>query len=458
MIELEQLEGLREAEAKPFVEALSPEVQLALLAEFFDFEKAFARPSQRRPDGDWRVWALNAGRGFGKTRTGSENVNRWALEHPGCRMALIARTHSDLREVMIEHRRAGILATSPPWFRPRYEPSNRHIVWPSIDGAPNSIATTFTAEEPDDLRGPEVDFAWCDELASWKYLDETWANLKLALRGTEYPRTIITTTPRPLKFLRKLYADPYTVVTGGSTYENAANLPDAYLEEIERLYGGTSRGRQEIHAEILDEAEGALWKRKIIERYRVQPDEVPDLARVVVAIDPAVTATEQSDETGIIAAGSAPMNGRDHYYVLEDGSGRYSPLEWADMALSIFDTRMADRIVGEVNNGGDMIEQTLRTRRPDIPYRAVHASRGKYARAEPIAALYDQGLVHHVGNFDELEDQQCNWIANSTMRSPDRLDADVWAITELMSKPGGDEVTTLGIGAKRDRSSPWRMQ
>lgn len=454
---LERLTELREDDAKPFLMSLSPEVALGLAGELFDWEKNFARPSQRRPEGDWRVWALNAGRGFGKTRTGAENVNRWAQEFPGCRIALIARTHSDLREVMIEGR-AGILAMSPPWFRPRYEPSTRHVVWPKAeDQQVPSIATTFTAEEPDLLRGPEVDFAWCDELASWKYLEESWANLKLALRGTAYPRTVITTTPRPLKFLRKLYADPYTVVTGGSTYENAANLPEAYLEEIERLYGGTTRGRQEINAELLDEAEGSLWQRAIIERYRVTPDEVPDLARIVVAIDPAVTATEQSDETGIIAVGSTPMGGRDHFYVLEDGSGRYSPLEWADMALSIFDTRLADRVVGEVNNGGDMVEQTLRTRRPDVPYKAVHASRGKYARAEPVAALYEQGRVHHVGNFDELEDQQCNWVPNSNQRSPDRMDADVWAITELMGKPGGDEVVSFGSAAESDRSSPWKM-
>ena len=447
---------LREDEIRPFLDALSPSESRLLAGDLYDWEGTFARPSQRRPEGDWRVWAINAGRGFGKTRTGAENVNRWALEHPGCRIALIARTHYDLRAVMIEHPRAGILVTSPPWFRPRYEPSNHLIVWPSIvEGVPNSMAHTFTAEEPDDLRGPEIGFAWCDELATWTHLQETWTNLKFALRGADYPRTIVTTTPRPIKFLRELYEDEFTVVTGGSTYENAANLPDAYIGEIERLYGGTTRGRQEIYAELLDEAEGSLWTRAMIEEFRLS--EAPELSRIVVAIDPAVTSTEASDETGIVAAGCVPTSGRDHYYVLRDTSGRFSPFEWATNAVSVWEQLLADRVVGEVNNGGDMVESTLRTVSPDIPYKAVHASRGKYARAEPIAALYEQGRVHHIGGFDELEDQLCNWVPNSKQRSPDRLDALVWAISELMGKPQRDEVTGFGSSVDSDRESPWRM-
>lgn len=451
---LDQLAELEEHEVGDFLDALSPELRTQIAFSLFDWEGAFARDSQKRPEGDWAVWAINAGRGFGKTRTGAENAKRWAFEVPGCRIALVARTHSDLRDVLIEGE-SGLLSKkiSPPWFAPNYEPSKRRLTWPN-----GSVATTFTGEEPDLLRGPEFDFAWCDELATWKYLSETWDNLLLALRRGDMPRAIVTTTPRPLKFLRALYAESDTVVTGGSTYENRANLPDWFIRRIERLYGGTTLGRQEINAEILDEAPGALWKRKDIETYRVQPEDVPDLVRVVIAIDPAVTSTEASDETGIIAAGVAPMNGVDHFYVLEDGSDRYSPLAWADRALSMFDTRMGDRIVGEVNNGGEMVESTLRTRRPDVPYRAVHASRGKVTRAEPIAALYEQGRVHHVGLFDELEDQQCNWVPNSGQRSPDRLDADVWAITELMGAPQVDEVTSFGSAARSDRASPWRQQ
>ena len=452
---LEVLNDLQGADIPAFLDGLTREESLVVASDLYDWEGTFARPSQCRPQGDWRVWAINAGRGFGKTRTGAENVNRWAFEHPGCRIALVARTHADLREVMIEHRRAGVLATAPPWFMPRYEPSNRHIVWPSMDGAPSSMATTFTAEEPDDLRGPEVDFAWCDELASWTHLADTWDNLKLALRGAEYPRTIVTTTPRPLKFLRKLYDDEFTVVTGGSTYENEANLPQAFLHEIERLYGGTTRGRQELYAELLDEAEGSLWTRKGIEAFRVL--QAPDLSRIVVAIDPAVTSTEASDETGIVAAGCVPTNGRDHYYVLRDVSDRYTPFQWATTAVSTFEEILADRIIGEVNNGGDMVESTLRTVSEDVPYRAVHASRGKYARAEPVAALYEQGRVHHVGNFDDLEDQLCNWVPNSKQRSPDRLDALVWAISELMGKPQRDEVEGFGSSVRADRESPWSM-
>ena len=451
---VEQLAELPLERINEYRDSLTPAEQRLVAARLFDWEGSLARPSQRRPDGEWSVWAINAGRGFGKTRTGAENVRRWAQEVPGARIAMIARTHSDLRDVMIEGR-SGVLSPkiAPPWFRPRYEPSNRHVIWPN-----GSVCTTYTAEEPDDLRGPEFHFAWCDELATWRNLEDTWDNLKLALRVGRQPQTIVTTTPRPLAWLRKLFADPMTVVTGGSTYENEKNLPRAFLAEVERLYGGTTRGRQELFAEILDEAEGALWKRKTIDANRVT--ETPDLARVVVAIDPAVTSTERSDETGIVCVGSHPTNGREHFYVLSDDSGRYDPHGWATQALSRFEREMADRIVGEVNNGGDMIEATLRAVHPKphlLSYKAVHASRGKYARAEPVAALYDQGLVHHVGCFDDLEDQLCNWVPLGKQRSPDRLDALVWAITELMGSGSVDEVTSIGPSVQSDRSSPWKV-
>lgn len=435
-----------------FVDNLSVGEQRVILEDLYDWEGEWARPSQQYPDGDWSTWVINAGRGYGKTRTGAENVRRWAAASPGIRIAMVARTASDVRDVMVEGE-SGIMAVCPPWDRPHYEPSKRRLTW-----ANGSTATTYSADEPDLLRGPQFHKAWADEVASWRFLLDTWTNLQMTLRLGNDPRLIVTTTPKPLAWLRRLLADDTTVVTGGSTYENRANLAAAFFDNVTRLYEGTTVGRQELYADVLDEAEGALWKRETIDSNRVV--ETPDLDRIVVAIDPAVSSNEQSDETGIVAAGRARVgaNGNRssmHFYVLDDLSLRATPLNWAERAITLYDLQEADRIIGEVNNGGEMVESTLRTLREDISYKAVHASRGKAARAEPIAALYEQGRVHHVGMFDELEDQCCNWEPHSGMRSPDRLDALVWAITELMEHTD-DEVTSLrGIG-ERDRVSPWR--
>ncbi len=367
--------------------------------ELFDWHANFARGPQQYPPGKWSTWVINAGRGYGKTRTGAENVRSWATALPDQRIAIVARTSSDVRDVMIEGE-SGILNISPPWERPEYEPSKRRLTWSN-----GSIATTFTADEPDLLRGPQFHKAWADELASWRFLQEAWDNLQLALRLGDDPRCVVTTTPKPIKLLRKLLKDPTTVVTGGSTYENKANLAASFFDNVTRLYEGTTTGRQELFAELLDEAEGALWKRKDIDSCRVS--EHPDLDRLVVAIDVAVTSNEQSDETGIVVAGRARVNDRHHFYILADGSGRYTPLQWARKAISLHDHYDGDRIVGEVNNGGDLIETTLRTIDEDIPYKSVHASRGKAARAEPVAALYEQNRVHHCGLFEEMEDQMC---------------------------------------------------
>lgn len=412
----------------------------------FDWHANWARGPQQYPPGDWSTWVIKAGRGFGKTRTGAENVCAWASAKRDQRIAVIARTSSDVRDVMVEGE-SGILSISPPWNEPKYEPSKRRLTWPN-----GSIATTFTADEPDLLRGPQFHKAWADELASWRFLQESWDNLQMALRLGDDPRVIVTTTPKPLRMLRKLLKDPTTVVTGGSTYDNRDNLAPAFFANVTRLYEGTTTGRQELFAELLDEAEGALWKRKDIDGCRVS--EHPDLDRLVVAIDVAVTSNEQSDETGIVVAGRARVGDRFHYYVLADASGRYSPLGWARKAISVYDHYQADRIVGEVNNGGDLIETTLRTVEPEIPYTSVYASRGKAARAEPIAALYEQNRVHHVGAFDELEDQLVNWEPSGNQKSPDRLDALVWSITELM-EAGHDKVTAIGPSTERDRVSPW---
>lgn len=383
----------------------------------------WARPNQLPPE-NWRhVWLILAGRGFGKTRTGAETV-RWLVETGQAkRIALVAPTAADARDVMVEGE-SGILAVSRPDFKPEYEPSKRRITWPN-----GAVAYTYSAEEPDRLRGPQHDFAWCDELAAWKYPDDTWDNLIFGLRLGDNPRVVVTTTPKPIPLVRKLVNDPETVVTRGSTYENAANLPPSFLKEIRDKYEGTRLGRQEIYAEILDDVPGALWNRTMLDELRVK--KAPELIRIVVAIDPAVTSGENSDETGIIVAGKG-VDG--HGYVLEDLSCRMSPDGWATRAVNAYHKYEADRIVAEVNNGGDLVETTIRTVDRRIPYKAVRASKGKRTRAEPIAALYEQGKIHHVGSFPLLEDQMCNFTPDGYDGSPDRVDALVWALTELMLK------------------------
>ena len=326
---------------------------------------------------------------------------------------------------------SGILAISPEWERPRYEPSNRRLVWPN-----GAIATTYSAEEPERLRGPQHDAAWCDEIAAWRY-PEAWDMLMFGLRLGPDPRVVVTTTPKPIKIIRELIADPTTVITRGSTYDNRANLAPAFLQQIVRKYEGTRLGRQELNAEILDDVPGALWSRALIEETRWQVHRnTPDLVRIVVAIDPAVSTGEDADETGIIVAGK---DADGHGYVLADQSGRYAPTEWARAAIGLYRQYKADRIVAEVNNGGDMVEATVRTVDANVSYAKVHASRGKVMRAEPVAALYEQHRVHHVGAFPTLEDQQCGFAADfdraSAGFSPDRVDALVWALTDLLVTP-----------------------
>lgn len=400
-----------------------PDAALALLADRLEASDErewhrIRRPSQAPPEGEWRTWLILAGRGWGKTRTGAE----WVLDRVEAgarRIALVARTAADIRDVMIEGE-SGILAVAPPAARPVYEPSKRRLTWPN-----GAIATAYSADQPSLLRGPQHDTAWADELAAWEKADETWAMLLLGLRLGDDPRTCVTTTPRPTREIRDLVAQPTTALTRGSTMENAANLAPGFLDEIVRRYEGTRLGRQELYAEILDDTPGALWTRSMLEQAYV--DQAPELVRVVVAIDPAATAHEESDETGIVVAGRGADG---HAYVLADRSCRMSPDGWARRAVAAFDEHQADRIVAEVNNGGDMVEAVVRTVRAGVPYRKVHATRGKRLRAEPVAALYEQGRVHHVGRLPELEDQLTSWTPEDS-GSPDRLDALVWAITEL---------------------------
>ncbi len=394
-------------------------------ADEFNYDwSRWARVSQRPPPGDWRVWLLLAGRGFGKTRTGAELVRTRVGAHTARRIALVAPTAADARDVMVEGE-SGLLAIAPPWDRPLYEPSKRRLTWPN-----GAVATMFSADEPERLRGPQHDFAWCDELAAWRY-PEAWDMLMFGLRLGDDPRAIVTTTPRPTKPIRALLADPKVVVTRGTTAENRANLAPAFLDQIVRRYQGTRLGRQELEAEMLDDMPGGLWQRGIIEATRTRT--LPELSRVVVAIDPAVSASEDADETGIIVAG---RDADGHGYVLADASGRYAPAEWARIAIAAYGAHQADRVVAEINNGGEMVEATLRMIDPNVPFSAVRATRGKVARAEPVAALYEQGRIHHIGAFPQLEDQMCSFTTDfdrkATGYSPDRVDALVWAFTELL--------------------------
>jgi phage terminase large subunit-like protein len=386
-----------------------------------------ARQGQLPPPGDWRVWLLLAGRGFGKTRTGAEFVRARIGAGTARRVALVAPTAADARDVMVEGE-SGLLAIAPPWDRPLYEPSKRRLTWPN-----GAIATLFSADEPERLRGPQHDLAWCDELAAWRY-PEAWDMLMFGLRLGSDPRAVVTTTPRPTKLIRSLLADPKVVATHGRTAENRAHLAPAFLEQIVKRYEGTRLGRQELDAEILEDMPGALWQRGMIEAARMTAR--PEFTRVVVAIDPAASSTEHADETGIVVAG---RDASGHGYVLGDASGRYAPAEWARAAITAYAAHAADRIIAEVNNGGEMVEATLRMIDPNVPFSAVRAARGKAARAEPVAALYEQGRVHHIGAFAQLEDQMCAFTAGLERRaagySPDRVDALVWALTELLVAP-----------------------
>jgi phage terminase large subunit-like protein len=399
----------------------------------------WARPSQLPPPraAEWRIWLLLAGRGFGKTRAGAEWIRHRVERKQASRIALIAPTPADARDVMVEGE-SGLLAISPPWNRPHFEPSKRRLLWPS-----GAMATIFSGHEPDQLRGPQHDTAWCDELASWQYVQEAWDNLQFGMRLGD-PRICITTTPKPLALLRQLVTDPQVARTGGSTYENRSNLPDAFFEQIVKRYEGTALGQQELHAALLDEMPGALWTRTVLERCHVMKS--PLLRRIVVAIDPAVTATEESSETGVIVAGLAD-NG--HGYVLADLSGRVSVDTWARRAVGAYHEHRADRIIGEQNNGGDLVRHTIHTVDPQAAYKAVIASKGKHTRAEPIAGLYEQGKVHHIGTFPQLEDQLCTWVPGEP--SPDRMDALVWALSELMLGPPAQLVAPKSL----TRSSPW---
>lgn len=394
-----------------------------------------ARSEQIAPDGDWRTWLFLAGRGAGKTRSGAEWV-RDLVKSGYLRIGLIAPTSADARDVMVEGT-SGILSVSwqhdrdrfgKPMGLPSYEPSKRRLTWGN-----GAMATLFSAEEPERLRGPQHDAIWADELAAWKDAQDAWDMAMFGLRLGDDPKVMVSTTPKPIPLLRALLKDPTTIVTRATTYANKANLANAFMSQIVKKYEGTRLGRQELAGELLEEAEGALWNRELIERARLKGP-LPQMKRIVVAVDPAVTAKQESNLTGIVAAGLG-VDGRG--YVLADSSDRYSPDAWARKAVAQFDSLKADRIVAEGNQGGELVRHTIQSVRPNAPVTIVHASRGKQARAEPIAALYEQGKVSHAAAFSELEDQMCTWepLGDPPPPSPDRIDALVWALTALMLNP-----------------------
>lgn len=376
-----------------------------------------------------------AGRGFGKTRMGSEWIRKLAHENPGCRIALVAETAADARDVMIKGD-SGLLACDPTLDEDCWSPTNRCLTWPN-----GSRAFTYNGTTPDQLRGPQHHFAWVDELAKFEYMQEAWDQLQFGLRLGAHPQCLVTTTPRPLPLIKKLTADPDTVVTRGATLDNQANLAKNTIKQLYERYGGTRLGRQELEGEVLEDIPGALWRREDIDVTRLNqaPD---DLERVIVAVDPAASSEERSDENGIVVVGLArDKDGYARGYVLEDASLRGTPEEWARRAVQMYRKWEADRIVAEKNNGGEMVETVIRTADRSVPVKLVHASRGKVVRAEPISALYEQHRVHHVGRFDDLEDQMCMFsidnVRNSSTGSPDRVDALVWGLTELFEKIAG---------------------
>lgn len=399
-----------------------------------DWTWPHARSDQHPPAGKWMTWLLRGGRGSGKTRTGSEWTHRRSEISP--RIALIGPTGPDARDIMVEGE-SGILACSPPGKRPQYEPSKRKLTWPN-----GAIGSIYSGEEPDRLRGPEHYDVWIDEPAHMSAIELVWDNMLLGLRLGPRPRVCATTTPKPTPWMRGLVKDPTTISIVTSTYANLANLAPTWRQTVLDRYEGTRKGRQELYGEILEDVEGAMWKPEMIESHRV--DSAPPLERIVIGVDPAGTANKRSDETGIIGVGKADGE----YYVLVDFSGRYSPNTWAMQTGMAYDAYSADRVVVEKNYGGDMVKTTIEGVRPDVPVSEVTSRRGKALRADPVAALYEQGKVHHVGLFNDLEDQMTTWVPGTS--SPDRLDALVHGITYLMGDAGPSDIATPD-------SLPWRL-
>lgn len=407
----------------------------------------YARDDQRPPAGDWHIWQMRSGRGAGKTRAGAERVIDWAQE--GCTpIALIGQTKADVRDTMVEVGDSSILRCSPPWFFPEYESSKRRLTWP------NGVqAIIYSGDEPGQLRGPQHAKAWVDELAKFKYPEETIDNLEFGLRVGDNPQWISTTTPRPIKIIRDLLKDPDCINVVASTFANAANLPEKFLNKMRAKYGGTILGRQELEGEIIEDVLGALWKIGLIELLRVDATNAPPPFRKIISWDPATTSKKTSDEHGILVCaigsphyreGEASLIGdldKFHGYVLEDLTGIYSPDQAAEIVIEVYHRLQLDRVIAETNQGGDMIETILRMKDPTVAYTGISASESKRGRAEPVSALYEQRRIHHVGTFPELEDELTTWIG-PPMPSPNRLDAIVHGFAFLfdLAKKGKKKV------------------
>ena len=406
----------------------------------------WARPSQRiprkdanerTPDGSWQVWFPKCGRGWGKTRVGAETTRKWIQDFQF--VNLVGATADDARDIMIEGE-SGLLAICPRWERPVYKKSERKLLWPN-----GAVSLIFTADEPDRARGKQSEKLWADEIAAWRYRD-AWDQLMLGLRLGSSPQCVATSTPRPTEMVMEILKDPMTLVTHGSTYENKANLASQFFGRIIKRYEGTRLGRQELDGIVLDDNPHAIFFQNLIDRDRISKDMVPgDLARVAVAIDPAVTATSDSDETGMVI-GARDCRPEPHYYIFEDiTQTAASPATWARAAVDGYRRRRADVIIGEVNNGGDLVESNIRNADSNVNFVSVRASHGKVIRAEPVGALYEQGRVHHVGKFDVLEKQMTGFDPTiQGQKSPDRMDALVWLLTELSEADTSPEPVTAG--------------
>jgi phage terminase large subunit-like protein len=393
-----------------------------------------ARPDQLPPAGDWSIWLVMAGRGFGKTRLGAEWVRQIAQEDASVRVALISASPREVREVMIEGE-SGLLAISPRAARPKWHPARRRLTWPN-----GAQAFVYGASAPESLRGPQHSHAWADEIGKWPHALATWDNLLMSMRLGRHPRVLATTTPAPTALLRRLNSEPNVVRTTGRTQDNRGGLPSSFLEAMEATYGGTRLGRQELNGELLIDQEGALWTRAMLERCMSRPHD-PErgaLCRIVIGVDP--PAGEQGDACGVIVAG---VDDTGIGYVLDDASiAKPSPEQWARRVAEAARKWDADRIIAEANNGGTMVRAVLHAVNEALPVKLVHASAGKVARAEPIAALYEAGRVIHNQAFAELDDQLCGLLQGGRYigpgRSPDRADALVWALTDLMLRKKND--------------------
>lgn len=437
------LPRLRPSEIPNLIQALDDDTAAALLCDW----ELWARAEQLPPPGDWYIWLILAGRGWGKTRTGAEFI-RYRVEQCGARrIGLIGQTAADVRDVIVEGE-SGLLAVSPPWNRPIYEPSKRRVTWPN-----GAVATTYAGDSPDQLRGPQHDTVWCDEMAKWRYAQECWDNMEMGLRLGSDPRAIVTTTPRPIPLLLALRADDQTVrpTANLSTHLNRANVSQRFVDRVIKKYAGTRLGRQELDAEILEDTPGALWTRSGIEATRIFQRDLPPLTRITIGVDPSAGGAD--GETGIVGCGKDVS---EHGYVLGDYTTSGDPAIWAPAVIRAYIDLRADKIVAEKNNGGAMVEHVLRNTSVEIdgvlimgrnlPIELVWASRGKHTRAEPISMLWaaKQARGHYVGAFPDLEDQCCTWVPGED--SPDRMDAKVWAMTDLFPSEAEQEYYAPSVG------------